>query len=73
MIGPNPCKGCTERHRACHDSCEKYKEWHDQYQAQEQHLKAQRSRWYIPRSEARDRADDRIIKHPIKGRKGGKQ
>lgn len=19
-----PCKGCTERYRACHDSCEKY-------------------------------------------------
>ena len=20
-----PCKGCTERHPACHDNCEKYK------------------------------------------------
>lgn len=22
-----PCKNCTERHLACHDECEKYKEW----------------------------------------------
>lgn len=22
-----PCKGCTERYQACHDYCEKYKEW----------------------------------------------
>ena len=22
-----PCKGCTERHTACWDGCEKYKEW----------------------------------------------
>lgn len=23
----SPCKDCTERHTACHDKCEKYKEW----------------------------------------------
>lgn len=22
-----PCKDCSERHEACHDSCDKYKEW----------------------------------------------
>ena len=22
-----PCKGCTERFTACHDKCERYKEW----------------------------------------------
>jgi hypothetical protein len=22
-----PCKGCEERHQACHSTCEKYKEW----------------------------------------------
>lgn len=22
-----PCKDCTERFTACHDKCEKYKEW----------------------------------------------
>lgn len=22
-----PCKGCTDRYTACHDKCEKYKEW----------------------------------------------
>lgn len=25
----SPCKKCTERHLACWDSCEKYKEWKD--------------------------------------------
>ena len=23
----SPCMGCTERNLACHDNCEKYKEW----------------------------------------------
>ncbi len=22
-----PCKGCQDRHPACHDMCEKYKAW----------------------------------------------
>jgi hypothetical protein len=22
-----PCKDCPERHTACHDTCERYKEW----------------------------------------------
>ena len=22
-----PCKGCVDRHTACHDKCAKYKEW----------------------------------------------
>ena len=24
-----PCKDCPDRHLACHDKCEKYKEWKD--------------------------------------------
>lgn len=24
-----PCKGCSDRVPACHDKCDKYKEWHD--------------------------------------------
>ena len=27
MIEVSPCKDCTERYVACHDSCEKYGEW----------------------------------------------
>lgn len=23
----SPCMNCEERHRACHDACEKYKNW----------------------------------------------
>ena len=22
-----PCRDCADRHEACHDRCEKYKEW----------------------------------------------
>ena len=24
-----PCKNCTDRQLACHDSCKKYKDWKD--------------------------------------------
>lgn len=24
-----PCKDCPDRHLACHDNCDKYKEWKD--------------------------------------------
>lgn len=27
----SPCKGCEERHPACHDSCGKYAEWLKEY------------------------------------------
>ena len=73
MIGPNPCKGCTDRHPGCHDHCEKHKEWCDQYHAEQEHLKAQKASWYTPRSVARDKNDAYNIKHPIRGRKGGEQ
>ena len=23
----NPCKGCADRHEACHATCERYKTW----------------------------------------------
>ena len=23
----SPCKDCTDRHTACHGSCDRYKEW----------------------------------------------
>ena len=25
----SPCKNCTKRHLACHDSCQEYKEWRE--------------------------------------------
>lgn len=25
-----PCKSCTERYVACHDTCEKYQEWREE-------------------------------------------
>ena len=27
MRGCPPCKGCEERHTACHDRCSRYKAW----------------------------------------------
>jgi len=28
-----PCKGCTDRHEACHDTCERYKAWKIEHDA----------------------------------------
>ena len=28
-----PCKGCEERHEACHDRCEYYKQWKVEHEA----------------------------------------
>ena len=49
----SPCKGCADRHTACHGKCEAYKEWKDEYQAQQQHYKDYRHRYCIPESEYR--------------------
>lgn len=55
MMEYSPCKDCTDRHTACHGSCEKYKEWLDKYHAQQKHLEENKHRYTISRSEARDR------------------
>lgn len=51
-----PCKDCTEKHLACHDSCEKYKAWKDRYNAQQKHLKNNRHRFDVPWSASREKA-----------------
>lgn len=38
MTNP-PCKGCTERHPACHDNCEGYKAWKANREAENEHLR----------------------------------
>lgn len=69
----SPCKGCTERHTACHGSCEKYKAWADRYHAQQKHLDDMKTRWQIPWSDSRERATRSFLKTgPIRG-KGGMQ
>ena len=74
MIGPNPCRGCTERYTACHDRCEKHKTWLDQHRAEQKHLTAMKSRWQIPWSSARERTDKSNIKFGAGGHKyGGSQ
>lgn len=52
----SPCKGCTERHTACHGSCEAYKAWKERYQAQQKYLEANKNRWQSPWSVATERA-----------------
>lgn len=34
-----PCKDCKDRHQACHDHCEKYKEWKKELEANKEALK----------------------------------
>ena len=40
-----PCKECSDRHTACHGSCEKYQEWLNRYHAQQKHLEEGKTRW----------------------------
>lgn len=51
-----PCKDCADRHLACHDSCEKYKEWRDRYHAQQKHYEDNRFRMNVPMTESRSKA-----------------
>ena len=52
----SPCKGCPNRHTACHDSCDAYKEWRNRYHAQQKHLEANKNRYQPLWSAARERA-----------------
>lgn len=52
----SPCKDCTDRHTACHGSCEKYKAWQDRYHAQQKHLADSKKRWSVPMTSAREKA-----------------
>ena len=40
-----PCYGCTDKHEYCHGSCEAYKEWKVQHDAQQKHLRQVRNQW----------------------------
>lgn len=35
----NKCKGCTERHRLCHATCEFRKEWEEEQSLRKAHIK----------------------------------
>lgn len=50
-----PCKGCPNRHTACHDSCEAYKEWRNRYHAQQKHFEENKNRYQPLWSAARER------------------
>ena len=71
MSGISPCKGCTDRHTACHGSCEKYAAWRDMYHAEQQHFEANKYRFSIPRTVARERRDNSWIKKSSVVKYGG--
>lgn len=35
-----PCKGCMDRHTACSDKCDKYKEWRTECKAEKAYTKS---------------------------------
>lgn len=67
----SPCKGCTERYTACHDYCEKHKDWLDRYRAQQKHLESNRNRWGTPWSAAMESRFRSNIKFGTGGHKQG--
>ncbi len=69
----SPCKGCTNRHTACHGECEAYKEWRDRYHAQQKHLEAHKNRQQIPWSVARERTARAYMKYGAGCKHGGNQ
>lgn len=73
MMEYSPCKDCPDRHTACHDSCDKYKDWKVRYQAQQKHLNDNKYRMLVPMSEAREKKRTHYTKHPMPGSKGGIQ
>ena len=65
-MNPNcsPCKGCEDRHTACHDHCEKYAQWkamHLKHEAQIKEFK-RRNREDFLHSEQCETAKEKFIK-----------
>lgn len=70
----SPCKGCTDRHTACHGSCEAYLEWRNRFQAQQAHFEANKDRWNGPWTAAGEKRNRRELKFSTYGYKyGGSQ
>jgi len=69
----SPCKGCTDRYVACHDTCEAYMKWRERYHAQQKHLEANKARWLAPWSKSREDRTRNYYKHGAGSFKGGNQ
>lgn len=67
-----PCRFCTDKYTACHDHCDKYKEWKERYQAQQKHFEDNKYRLNVPMTHAREKINDHYLKHPLHKR-GGNQ
>ena len=74
MSGISPCKGCPDRHPACHGSCEKYKEWLDAYHAEQKHFQDNKHRFNIPWTASREKTARRYLRFGESGfKQGGSQ
>ena len=63
-----PCKDCTDRHTACHGSCEKYKEWRDSFRDAKRRSEKERYGLWVPSSYAREKANALNCKKPQRWR-----
>ena len=43
----SPCRGCSDRHIACHDKCEKYKAWKSQLEEVNKRSKEYEARPFV--------------------------
>lgn len=67
----SPCKDCSDRHPACHGSCEKYKAWAERDHAQKKHLEETKNRWCVPMTAAREKAYSKMPSDHHKYSQGG--
>ena len=42
-IKNNPCKGCEQRHEACHATCKEYKDWKHEKDSEKERVRAIKS------------------------------
>ena len=66
-----PCKGCPNRHPACHDSCKAYQDWRNRYHAQQKHLEINKARFQTPWSPAKETRARSYSKFGAYGHKQG--
>ena len=69
----SPRKGCTDRHTACHGTCQVYTEWLDRFHAQQKHFEANKNRWGGVWTARGEKAYNKQLKYGSGTYKGGRQ
>ncbi len=62
MMGTSPCKGCSDRHIACHGSCERYLNWKNDHIAERFYTTCSKQNFYPPITESRERGMNQKLK-----------